>query len=81
MVIIDAVARLLPGVLGHKDSVRSESFENNLLEYPQYTRPADFMGIRVPDVLLSGDHRRIEDWRVREAKARTLARRPDLTGR
>ena len=78
LVIVDAVARLQPGVLGDKDSLRHESFENDLLEYPQYTRPADFMGRKVPQVLLSGDHKKIEAWRLAEAKKRTLARRPDL---
>jgi len=60
LVLIDAVARLIPGVLGDRDSIKSESFENNLLEYPQYTRPADFHGKKVPAVLTSGDHKRIE---------------------
>ena len=78
LVIVDAVTRLQPGVLGDKDSLRYESFENDSLEYPQYTRPADFMGCKVPQVLLSGDHKKIEAWRLAEAKKRTLARRPDL---
>jgi tRNA (guanine37-N1)-methyltransferase len=78
LVIVDAVVRLIPGVLGHKDSVRSESFEENLLEYPQYTRPAEFKGMKVPDVLLSGNHKKIESWRSKEALKRTLKRRPDL---
>ena len=78
MVIIDAVARLLPGVLGHADSSRTESFSDGLLEYPQYTRPTSYRGQRVPKVLLSGDHPRIETWRKLHAIARTAARRPDL---
>ncbi|MDP3789304.1 MAG: tRNA (guanosine(37)-N1)-methyltransferase TrmD [Candidatus Omnitrophota bacterium] len=81
MVVIDAVTRLVPGVLGDKDSARSESFEDNLLEYPQYTRPAAFRGWRVPPELLSGDHKKIEAWRRREAVKRTLKRRPDLLSR
>ena len=78
MVLTDAIARLIPGVLGHKDSTRSESFENSLLEYPQYTRPAEFRGMKVPGVLLSGNHKNIERWRAHEALKRTLKRRPDL---
>lgn len=78
LVVIDAVARLIPGVLGHRDSVSLESFENNLLEYPQYTRPAEFKGMKVPGVLLSGNHKKIERWRSDEALMRTLKRRPDL---
>jgi tRNA (guanine37-N1)-methyltransferase len=78
LVMVDAIARLIPGVLGHSDSVRQESFENSLLEYPQYTRPAEFKGMKVPDVLLSGDHKNIERWRSAEALKRTLKRRPDL---
>src|SRR5437867_2239029 len=78
MVIIDAVTRLLPGVLGDEESAREESFSHGLLEYPQYTRPADFRGMKVPDVLLSGDHAEIEKWRREQAKKRTAARRPEL---
>ncbi len=78
MALIDSVARLIPGVLGSKDSVAQESFENGLLEYPQYTRPAEFEGMRVPVVLLSGDHKKIERWRGKEALKRTGKRRPDL---
>ncbi len=78
MVLVDAVVRLIPGVLGDKDSTASESFEENLLEYPQYTRPASFRGMRVPAVLLSGDHKKIAVWRRREAIKRTKKRRPDL---
>ncbi len=78
MVVIDAVSRLIPGVLGHEDSTAEESFTWGLLEYPQYTRPAEWEGMSVPDVLLSGDHARIAAWRRREAVARTAALRPDL---
>ena len=78
MVVIDAVTRLVPGVLGDKNSALSESFEDNLLEYPQYTRPAAFRGWAVPAVLLSGDHKNIEVWRRREAVKRTARCRPDL---
>ena len=78
LALIDAVVRLLPGVLGDAGSLKFESFEGGLLEYPQYTRPADFMGMNVPEALLSGDHKRIEQWRRREAIKRTRERRPDL---
>ncbi len=78
LVVIDAIVRLVPGVLGHCDSASQESFENNLLEYPQYTRPAEFNGMKVPDVLLSGNHKKIERWRSAEALNRTIKRRPDL---
>lgn len=78
LVLIDAVARLQPGVLGDDASAIDESFSVGLLEYPQYTRPASFEGMDVPDVLLSGDHRRIAEWRRREAIVRTAERRPDL---
>ena len=78
LVVVDAVTRLIPGVLGHSQSVEFESFENNLLEYPQYTRPADFQSMKVPDVLTSGDHKRIAEWRSKEATKRTKERRPDL---
>lgn len=78
LVLIDAVVRLIPGVLGSEDSLESESFENSLLEYPHYTRPAEFEGMKVPEVLLSGDHKRIEEWRRQEAVKRTKKRRPDL---
>lgn len=78
LVLIDAAVRLIPGVLGDSDSVKSESFENNLLEYPQYTRPAEFKGMEVPEILLSGDHKKIEAWRKDEASKRTHSRRPDL---
>jgi tRNA (guanine37-N1)-methyltransferase len=78
LVLVDAVVRLIPGVLGHRESTRSESFENNLLEYPQYTRPAEFKGMKVPGILLSGDHEKIKKWRKDEALDRTYKRRPDL---
>jgi tRNA (guanine37-N1)-methyltransferase len=78
LVVIEAVARLLPGVLGNESSTFEESFNESLLEYPQYTRPADFRGWSVPEVLRSGDHRRIEQWRREEAERRTRERRPDL---
>ena len=78
MVILDAITRLIPGVLGDDTSSESESFSSGLLEYPQYTRPADFRGHMVPDVLLSGNHAEIEKWRRKMALMRTLKRRPDL---
>jgi tRNA (guanine37-N1)-methyltransferase len=78
MVVIDAVARLLPGVLGDDESSCDESFSAGLLEYPQYTRPAEFRGMKVPEVLLSGNHAGIEKWRREQAKLRTEKQRPDL---
>jgi tRNA (guanine37-N1)-methyltransferase len=78
LVLIDCIARLIPGVLGDAGSLKFESFSKNMLEYPQYTRPADFRGIKVPRVLLSGDHERIDQWRRKEALKRTRERRPDL---
>jgi len=78
MVLVDAVVRLLPGVLGDKNSLNFESFEGNLLEYPHYTRPANYCGMKVPAVLLSGDHKKIADWRKQKALQRTKTRRPDL---
>ena len=78
MVVIDAVARLLPGVLGDDTSSSDESFSHGLLEYPQYTRPAEFRGMKVPEVLLNGNHAEIEKWRREQAKLRTKAQRPDL---
>ncbi len=78
MVMTDAVVRLLPGALGDPESEQEESFETGLLEYPQYTRPPVFNGIKVPDVLLSGDHQKIEKWRKAESVSRTLDKRPDL---
>jgi len=79
MVVVDAVTRLLPGVLGDDESSKDESFSQGMLEYPHYTRPADFRGMKVPDVLLSGNHAEIERWRQAQARLRTAARRPDLT--
>ena len=81
LVILDAVARLLPGVVGDEDSVARDSFARGLLDYPQYTRPAEFRGIAVPPVLLSGHHAAIEQWRRREALRRTLRLRPELLER
>jgi tRNA (guanine37-N1)-methyltransferase len=78
MVVIEAVGRLVPGVLGNETSVDDESFSSGLLEYPQYTRPAEFRGWEVPGVLRSGDHARIARWRRAQALARTIQRRPDL---
>lgn len=76
--LVDALTRLLPGVLSNPASVRSESFRGGLLEYPQYTRPRQYRGMEVPEVLLSGDHARIEAWRDEQARERTATRRPDL---
>jgi tRNA (guanine37-N1)-methyltransferase len=78
MVIIDAVTRLLPGVLGDEGSARDDSFSQGLLEYPQFTRPADFRGMKVPEVLLSGNHAEIARWRAEQARLRTKERRPDM---
>ena len=78
MVVIDAVTRLLPGVLGDDESSVDESFSADLLEYPHYTRPADFRGMKVPEVLLSGNHAEIAKWRAEQARQRTKERRPDL---
>jgi tRNA (guanine37-N1)-methyltransferase len=78
MVIVDAVTRLLPGVLGDDESTHEESFSHGLLEYPQYTRPAEFRGMKVPEVLLSGNHAEIARWRGEQARLRTRERRPDL---
>src|SRR5882724_6524386 len=78
MVVIDAVTRLLPGVLGDDESSSDESFSHGLLEYPQYTRPAEFRGMKVPDVLVSGNHAEIAKWRAQQAKLRTETQRPDL---
>lgn len=78
MVLLDSVVRLLPGVIGGAESLVHESFENGLLEYPHYTKPREWQGRPTPDVLLSGDHKKIEAWRRAEAEAITAARRPDL---
>ena len=81
MVVIDAVTRLLPGALGDEQSAADESFSHGLLEYPHYTRPAEFRGMKVPEVLLSGHHAEIEKWRAAQARRRTAERRPDLLKR
>lgn len=78
MVLIDCVSRFVPGVLGSEDSNKDESFANGLLEYPQYTRPSEYMGMNVPEVLLSGNHAEIEKWRREKALELTRAKRPDL---
>lgn len=78
MVVTDAVARMIPGVLGADDGAQYDSFYNGLLEYPQYTRPREFNGWEVPEVLLSGDHAKIARWRRKESLKATLERRPDL---
>jgi tRNA (guanine37-N1)-methyltransferase len=78
MVVMDAVTRLLPGVLGDEESALDESFSHGLLEYPHYTRPAEFRGRRVPEILLSGHHAEIQKWRAEQARRRTVQRRPDL---
>lgn len=80
MVLIEACVRLIPGVLGASESLASESFETGLLEYPQYTKPREWQGRSIPDILLSGDHKKIEEWRRRQAEDLTAARRPDLMG-
>jgi len=81
MVVVDSVVRLLPGALGNPDSIRHESFWDGVLDYPHYTRPEEFRGLRVPEVLLSGHHAQIERWRRRKVLERTLRRRPDLLER
>lgn len=81
LVIIEAVTRLLPGVMGNSHSSHDESFSDGLVEYPHYTRPSDFRGMEVPDVLRSGDHERVARWRRAQALARTIDRRPDLMQR
>jgi tRNA (guanine37-N1)-methyltransferase len=80
LVVIDAVTRLLPGALGAEDGAHEESFETGLLEYPQYTRPREFRGMAVPEVLLSGNHAEIARWRAEQARKRTRERRADLLG-
>ena len=77
-IVLDSVLRLLPGVLGNKDSIVDESFEDGLLEYPQYTKPQIWQENKVPEVLLSGDHAKIKDWRLSQSEAITRDRRPDL---
>ena len=81
MVLIDAVVRLLPGVIGAAESLAHESFEQGLLEYPQYTKPREWEGRAIPDILLSGDHKKIAAWREAESKRLTAERRPDLLQR
>ena len=78
MVMIDAIARFIPGVLGDSDSAQADSFAQGLLDYPQYTKPLEIDGLKVPDVLLSGNHELIRKWRLKEALGRTYERRPDL---
>ena len=78
LILIEGIARLIPGVLGNDQSIEGESFRNSLLEEPHYTRPADYRGWKVPDILLSGDHGRIEEWRAAQRLDRTRQRRPDL---
>ncbi|MDD6428489.1 MAG: tRNA (guanosine(37)-N1)-methyltransferase TrmD [Lachnospiraceae bacterium] len=77
-VLVDCISRLIPGVLGNQESAGSESFENDLLEYPQYTRPQEWNGERVPEILLSGNHRLIEEWRLEKSIERTRNLRPDM---
>lgn len=81
LAVVDATARLVPGVLGNEESAGLESFESGLLEYPQYTRPPEFRGMKVPEILLSGDHAKIARWRRQQALLRTKERRPDLFAR
>jgi tRNA (guanine37-N1)-methyltransferase len=78
MVVVDAIVRLLPGALGAEDGAADETFADGLLEYPQYTRPREFRGMAVPEVLLSGDHKKIAQWRHQQRMLRTSQRRPDL---
>jgi len=78
MTVIDSIVRLLPGALGDDQSTVEETFADGLLEYPHYTRPREFRGMKVPDVLLSGNHKEIAKWRLEQRKTRTQQRRPDL---
>jgi len=78
MVCIDAMTRLIPGALGHEQSAQQDSFSDGLLDYPHYTRPEEYKGVKVPEVLMNGNHRHIEDWRERQSLGRTWQRRPDL---
>lgn len=78
MVMVDTISRLVDGVLNNDDSAKYESFADDKLEYPQYTRPVEFMGQKVPEVLLSGDHKKVEKWRAEKSLQRTMERRPDL---
>ena len=77
-ILIDACVRLIPEVLGNKNSLNSESFQNHLIEHPHYTKPQDWLGMKVPDVLLNGDHKKISDWRLKESIEKTKKIRPDL---
>jgi tRNA (guanine37-N1)-methyltransferase len=81
MVCIDAITRLIPGALGHQQSAQQDSFSEGLLDYPHYTRPEEFMGSKVPEVLMNGNHRQIQDWREKQSLGRTWQRRPDLLER
>jgi tRNA (guanine37-N1)-methyltransferase len=78
MILVDSITRLLPGVLGSDESFEQDSFYNGMLEYPQYTRPQEFMGMKVPDVLISGNHAEVDKWRKEQSLKRTQERRPDL---
>lgn len=78
MVMVDAISRLVPGVLNNNESAMTESFAGGLLEYPQYSRPEEWMGKKVPSILLSGDHKKVDEWRLEQSKIRTKERRPDL---
>lgn len=78
MVLVDCVSRLIPGVLGSEESAADESFSDDLLEYPQYTRPANFRGMEVPEILLNGHHAKIQAWRLEQARLKTALNRPDL---
>jgi tRNA (guanine37-N1)-methyltransferase len=78
MVLIDAVTRLIPGVVSDADSIKQESFEQSLLDWPHYTRPEDFQGLKVPEVLLGGDHKKIQEWRKKKALEATKRKRPDM---
>ncbi len=79
LVLVDGITRLIPGVLGNEDSLGSESFTDDVLDYPQYTKPSEFNGWKVPDVLLSGNHKQIEQWRKEMSQKETLEKRPDLS--
>lgn len=81
MILIDAITRLVPGVVGDSNSINEETFSDGLLEYPQYTRPAVYRGLKVPEVLLSGNHKRIQQWRKAQALKKTCCLRPDLMAR
>lgn len=78
MAMVDAIVRLIPGVIGSQESFEKDSFYDGFLDYPQYTKPREFNGLKVPDVLLSGDHAKIDKWRIEMSKKKTLERRPDL---